>query len=79
LVSAAERLLDGLNLIPMTPDLLRAAAKMQPALLRSLDAIHLASAMSYMDELTAFVAYDRRLQSAAAGENLAVVVPFPGD
>ena len=46
-----------------------------PMTLRSLDAIHLVSAITLGAELTAFVAYDRRLQTAAAGERLPVVAP----
>ena len=63
------------DLIPLSLDLLHAAADIGPAGLRSLDAIHLASALSLGSDLTAFVAYDRRLQAAAQAEGLPVVVP----
>jgi hypothetical protein len=43
--------------------------------LHSLDAIHLASALTIRDELSAFVAYDLRLGDAAAVAGLPVVRP----
>jgi uncharacterized protein len=59
----------------LTRDLLERAGELGPPPLRSLDAIHLASALSIGAELTAFVAYDRRLQAAAEAERLPVVAP----
>jgi predicted nucleic acid-binding protein len=44
-------------------------------LLRTLDAIHLASARSFEDALTALVTYDDRLATAASGAGIAVVSP----
>ena len=44
--------------------------------LRTLDAVHLASALLLGDGLTAFVAYDRRLADAA--QNAGLVVAAPG-
>jgi predicted nucleic acid-binding protein len=75
LLSAAGQLLAGLNLIPLTPELLDRAAMLGPAALRSLDAIHLASAMTLGDNLSAFVVYDRRLLDAAEAERLPVAAP----
>jgi predicted nucleic acid-binding protein len=72
---AVHRFLNSLNLIPLTPDLLDRAALLGPPLLRSLDAIHLASALTLGAELTAFVAYDRRLQAAALEERVPVAAP----
>ncbi len=43
--------------------------------LKSLDAIHLGSAMSLGDELGAFLTYDRRLQVAAANAGVPVLAP----
>jgi len=58
-------------------DVVRAAAAAYPDPdLRSLDAIHLATAKSvFGGSLTAFVAYDERLLSAAADQGLAVEHP----
>ena len=52
----------------------RAAAYPDPGL-RSLDAIHLATAEELRTDLLAFVTYDKRLASAASGIGLPVVAP----
>jgi predicted nucleic acid-binding protein len=43
--------------------------------LRTLDAIHLASALAIRDELEAFVTYDSRLADAARSAGLSVISP----
>ena len=43
--------------------------------LRSLDAIHLASAVGIADEISTFVSYDKRLLDAARAEGLTVASP----
>ncbi|MGH9205514.1 MAG: type II toxin-antitoxin system VapC family toxin [Acidimicrobiales bacterium] len=68
-------LLDGIDLLPVDRALVDNAAAVPPKELRSLDAIHLASALSIHADLTAFVAYDGRLCSAAAGAGIEVVSP----
>ncbi|MDQ6637518.1 MAG: type II toxin-antitoxin system VapC family toxin [Candidatus Dormibacteraeota bacterium] len=69
----AERLLASCMLIDVTDRLLRDAATLTSASVRTLDAIHIASALRIeADEL---VAYDRRLLTAAAGHGLAVASP----
>lgn len=59
-------------------DLVRTTAAAYPAPdMRSLDAIHLATAQAvFADQLTAFVTYDRRL--AATAEELRLPVACPG-
>lgn len=52
-----------------------AAATAQPPTLRSLDAVHLASALSLAGDLDAFVTYDTRLADAARAAGLTVVAP----
>jgi predicted nucleic acid-binding protein len=67
------RLLASCVLIDVTDGLLRAAAGLADASIRTLDAIHLASALRIQaDEM---VAYDRRLAGAGAGHGLAVSAP----
>ncbi len=44
-------------------------------MLRSLDAIHLASALAIGTDLSAFVAYDLRLASAATAAGLELLTP----
>jgi predicted nucleic acid-binding protein len=46
-----------------------------PAIIRSLDAIHLATGCRLQRALTAFIAYDKRLIDAASAEGLPVVTP----
>lgn len=50
--------------------LLDAAERLRTRLLRSLEAIQLASALSVREDLTGLVAYDRRLLEAAEGAGL---------
>ncbi len=70
-----DQLLGTCHQIAVTPELLDRAGKVEPAHLRSLDAIHLASAAVLADELAAFVAYDERLTEAAARAGLPVARP----
>jgi len=53
----------------------RLASTIQPSSLRTLDAIHLATAMTLGAELDAFVTYDDRLAAAAREIGLPVVRP----
>ncbi len=71
----ARALLAALDLIPLTGDVLDDAADVGETLLPSLDAIHLASALTIRDELSAFIAYDLRLGDAAAFAGLPVMRP----
>lgn len=51
------------------------AARIGPATLRSLDALHLASALALSDDLESFVTYDSRLADAARAAGMTVVAP----
>ena len=53
----------------------RSAASVGPTQLRTLDAIHLVTALNLMPELDAFVTYDDRLAEAARAVGLPVVRP----
>ena len=70
----AERILARIALIPVNEQVLANAAALDPKQLRSLDAIHLATALS-LDGLEAFVAYDRRLLAAANNAGLPTASP----
>jgi uncharacterized protein len=74
-LARARRLLQRLNLVTLDDDLLEAAAALDPRVLRSLDAVHLAAAQLFGDELTAVVTYDRRMAAAAGLIELAVAAP----
>lgn len=67
--------LAGLDLVPLTRDVVELALAADPPQLRSLDAVHLASALAIADSLVSFVAYDARLLDAAAAAGLSVVAP----
>jgi predicted nucleic acid-binding protein len=71
----AEALIEPLDLIPLDRTVADAAAALAPAALRSLDAIHLASALSLGGELGVLATYDRRLAEAARAAGLGVLAP----
>lgn len=70
----ADQVLGRIALVAIDDPLLRAAAALSPSGLRSLDAVHLATALS-LDGLDAVVTYDRRLDAAAAQTGLVVASP----
>jgi hypothetical protein len=72
---AAHHLVSRVQKVTLTPSLLTAAAALQPPALRSLDAVHLASALAVRADLTAFVAYDDRLHDAALSAGLPTEQP----
>ena len=74
-LTRARRLLQRLNIVQIDEELLEAAAALDPRVLRSLDAIHLAAAQLFDAELTAVVTYDRRMTAAAGLVDLAVAAP----
>ncbi len=75
LLPRAVDLLERPNLLAIGTRVLDSAARLSPPSLRSLDAIHLASALEIRDELTAFVAYDDRLLAAASALGMPVASP----
>ena len=72
---AVERFLAGMQIMPLTDELISGAAGLVSASVRSLDAIHLAAASSLGSSLAALVTYDRRMAAAAAGLGLALASP----
>jgi uncharacterized protein len=75
MVATADKLLAAVITISIRDELLDAAGRLAEPGLRSLDAIHLATAQSLGAALTAFVTYDRRLLSAADGAGLPTATP----
>jgi uncharacterized protein len=71
----AERLFDNLDLVPVSSRVLTDAASLRQPFLRTLDAIHLATAAAIRTGLSAFVTYDRRLAAAADEAGLPVAAP----
>lgn len=74
-VRRGQDVLARVDLLRVNDRVLDAAGLLAPAYLRSLDAIHLASAEQFGTDLRAFVTYDERLASAAADRGLRVVQP----
>jgi uncharacterized protein len=74
---AAITVLGGMELLEIDADVRRAAVAMRDPGVRSLDAIHLATALSFGDRCGAFFAYDERLIAAARAHGLTVTVPRP--
>lgn len=71
----ARAWLEGIALLPMDGSVLDEAASLEPPTLRSLDAIHLATALSVRDEVGALFTYDQRLADAAESHGLPVAQP----
>ena len=74
-VAAAREVLLAVTLLPLTADLCQDAGMIDPAVLRSLDALHLAAALSLGDDLTAVITYDEGLAQGCRAYGLAVVAP----
>ena len=62
-------------LLPIGDAILDEATRLAPTGLRSLDAIHLATALSIRDDLGVLLTYDQRLGDAAAERGLTVASP----
>lgn len=74
-VQRGKEVLARVDLLRVNDRVLDAAGLLDPADLRSLDAIHLASAEQLGSDLRAFVTYDERLALAAAGRGFRVIRP----
>lgn len=70
-----SNVLANLEVLELTAEIADRAGDIQPAALRTLDAVHLASAIALGTEVDAFVTYDDRLASAARAIGLPVIQP----
>lgn len=73
--AAARSGLEALALVPIDDQVLAGAAALEPWDVRSLDAIHLATALSLGRDLGMLLCYDRRLSDAARACGLPVLSP----
>ncbi len=73
--AVARRLLARIILVGVDSAVLDRAAGLDPAHLRTLDAIHLSTALGLGADLGAIVTYDRRMADAAAFLGLPVAAP----
>jgi predicted nucleic acid-binding protein len=74
-VRRARTILSRIALVDLDEDIVQRAATLEPMRLRTLDAIHLATAISLGKDLGALCAYDARLGSAAAAKTIEVLAP----
>jgi len=71
----AREVLARVALVDIDRRALAAAAAIEPPTVRTLDAIHLATALALHEDLAALVTYDRRLAVAAERADLPVQAP----
>jgi uncharacterized protein len=74
-VQHVEDVLDAVVLVEVSPAILDRAGRLMPPDLRTLDAIHLATAATLALPALQFVTYDARLAAAARAAGLAVAQP----
>ncbi|TDT14623.1 hypothetical protein BDK89_0178 [Ilumatobacter fluminis] len=75
LAVAARELLDSLTIMTLTTDVFERATLLEPPTMRSLDALHLAAALTLGDELDAVITYDDRLADAVRAAAMTTVAP----
>jgi uncharacterized protein len=74
-----DSVLDLIDLVDLDASIRLTAPAVVPASVRSLDAIHLATALHLGPRLTTFVTYDRRLADAVAAARLPIAMPAGAD
>jgi predicted nucleic acid-binding protein len=75
LVERAIALLDSVAFVELSPEIARLAGLLDPPRLRSLDAVHIASALSLSADVGPFLTYDARMQEAATAARFDVRAP----
>jgi len=75
LLARARRVVAQIAIVELSDAIRARAAVLEPRTLRSLDAVHLATALAIGDDLDGLVTYDRRMSAAA--EDLGLVVSAP--
>jgi predicted nucleic acid-binding protein len=74
-LARGQEVLRRLDLVRVNDQLLSAAGILQPAELRSLDALHLATARDLGSDVKAVVTYDARMATAGTALGLRIVQP----
>lgn len=74
-LAATRTHMEALTIVVLTTEVFERAAELDPAILHSLDALHLAAALSAGPDLEGVVTYDERLAAAAALHGVAAVSP----
>lgn len=76
--TATRAQLAGVRLLPLTDQVRTRAGELEPPTLRSLDAIHIATALGLGERLDCMYAYDARMAAAASDAGLQVLAPTSG-
>lgn len=76
-IEVAEAVLGTVVQVAISDPILDAAGRLEPVALRSLDAIHLSTALALGTDLDVVVTYDHRMATAAEALGLAVEAPGP--
>lgn len=71
----AEKVISGIGLVRVDEAVLSGAARLEPVELRTLNAIHLATALSAGGDLGAMICYDARLARAATRLGVPTMAP----
>lgn len=75
LATLARDVLDAFTIVGLPTTTFERAALLDPPTMRSLDALHLAAALTVGDDLDAIITYDDRLIAAARTSGVATVAP----
>lgn len=75
-VARLHPVLDLIELVDLDPSIRILAQTVKPIAVRSLDAIHLGTALKISPGLSAFVTYDKRLADAAITAGLPAEMPY---
>jgi predicted nucleic acid-binding protein len=74
-VTPAQELLEAVSVVELDAALADEAAGLQPALMRTIDALHVASALRISEALGVLVSYDDRMLAAAREHGLTAASP----
>jgi predicted nucleic acid-binding protein len=74
-LAAVRDLLDRIAIVALTPETFARAGELDPAVMRSLDAVHLAAALRLGEDLDGVVTYDDRMAEAARALGIPVLSP----
>jgi uncharacterized protein len=76
LLGRLDAVLSRISLRPMTDDVVLLSGLVEPAALRTLDAIHVATAVLLREAIGCFVTYDEQQAAAARAAGLPVASPY---
>ena len=71
----AHEVLEAMVVLTLSTETFEAAARLDPPVLRALDALHLAVALELGDDLDGIVVYDERLADAANAYGIRTIAP----